>query len=164
MCESQNKHLEQLKGRIIFMSMYNDVDWHQNRKEEVRKQYSTCVAAHAKVSLEGRWTFLRPEEEQLVWEPLLQAHVLQKIPGRFQETTQMFGCHARRASSCATLRTPQVPQQQTLTQVERNGAMGEEVLRQRGSRNGETPGRVCQGTTNLLAAWCKCCALQSLLA
>ena len=74
MCESQNKHLEQLKGRIIFMSMYNDVDWHQKRKEEVRKQYSTCVAANAKVCLEGRWTFLRPgEEEQLVWEPLLQA-------------------------------------------------------------------------------------------
>ena len=39
MCESPNTHLEQLKGRIIFMSMYNDVDWHQKRKEEVRKQY-----------------------------------------------------------------------------------------------------------------------------
>ena len=56
------------------MSMYNDIDWDQKRKEEVCKQISTCVAAYAKVSLEGRWTFLGPgEEEQLVWEPLLQA-------------------------------------------------------------------------------------------
>ena len=61
MCERQNIHLEQLKGQIIFMSMYNDVDWHQKRKEEVRKQYSPCVV-------------LRPEEEEpLVCQPLLQA-------------------------------------------------------------------------------------------
>ena len=60
MCESQNKHLEQLK-RTDHLHVHNDVDWHQKRKEEVRKQYSPCVV-------------LRPEEEeQLVWEPLLQA-------------------------------------------------------------------------------------------
>ena len=46
----------------------------RNARKRYANNTQTCVAANAKVSLEGRWTFLRPgEEEQLVWEPLLQA-------------------------------------------------------------------------------------------
>ena len=69
-CNFSPKHKRCARARTYIQTSSK----HQKRKEEVCTQCSTCVAAYAKVFPEGRWTFLEPEEEeQLVWESLLQA-------------------------------------------------------------------------------------------
>ena len=64
MFESENMHPSRSKGRIIFMSMYYDIDWDHNRNEDVCEQNSTCVASHVKLFPQGRWSFLGPGDEE----------------------------------------------------------------------------------------------------
>ena len=43
MLGSDNTHPYNFKGRIIFVSIYNDMDWDQQCNEDVRKHNSACV-------------------------------------------------------------------------------------------------------------------------
>ena len=52
-----------------------------------------------------------------------------------KEDANVFGCHARRASNCAALPHLNIPQQQNLTQIEKNGG-----LRTDGRRGSQTVG------------------------
>ena len=54
---------EQLKGRIIFMSMYNDIEWGERGNTEKCIMNSITVANHARRFLLGRWSFLGPGSE-----------------------------------------------------------------------------------------------------
>ena len=48
----------QLKGRILFMSMYNDNNWWQNENEHVCRQNLVRVASLAKGFESVRWSRL----------------------------------------------------------------------------------------------------------
>ena len=58
MCE-----FEQFKGRIIFMSMYNDIGW---RERGTTENVTNCitVANYARKFLPGHWSFLGPGSEK----------------------------------------------------------------------------------------------------
>ena len=55
---------DQFEGRIIFVSMFNDIDWTQNG------HFSECilnareVSDYAKKFLRGHWSFLGPGDEE----------------------------------------------------------------------------------------------------
>ena len=54
---------EQFQGRIIFMSMYNDIVWRDPNNEKVCVANSTLVAEYAKKFSLGHWSFLGPGSE-----------------------------------------------------------------------------------------------------
>ena len=54
---------EQCKGRIIFMSMYNDILWGNSQKEKECIANSTLVSLFAKRFSTGHWSFLGPGSE-----------------------------------------------------------------------------------------------------
>ena len=54
----------QFKGRIIFMSMCNDVNWWQNENEDVCRQNAMQVSSYAKDFEPGRWSFLGLGDEE----------------------------------------------------------------------------------------------------
>ena len=56
--------LEQLKGRIIFMSMCNDIFWKERGNTEKCIMNSVAVANYARRFLLGRWSFLGPGSEK----------------------------------------------------------------------------------------------------
>ena len=56
--------LEQFKGRIIFMSMYNDTVWRERGNTEKCIMNSDAVANYASRFLLGRWSFLGPGSEK----------------------------------------------------------------------------------------------------
>ena len=60
---------EQCTGRIIFMSMYNDILW--GEKKETKKVYCEfqIVAEYAKIFAHGHWSFLGPGPEKIGTEP-----------------------------------------------------------------------------------------------
>ena len=64
MLAEENVRPSQHKGRIIFMSMYNDINWRQNRYEVACRQNSTGVASFAEDFEPGRWPFLGPGDEE----------------------------------------------------------------------------------------------------
>ena len=46
MMENEIKvHPRDFKGRIIFMSRYNDIDWTQKNNEDICRQNASCVTA-----------------------------------------------------------------------------------------------------------------------
>ena len=49
---------EQFKGRIIFLSMYNDIIWGERGNTEKCEMNSVTVANYARRFLLGRWSFL----------------------------------------------------------------------------------------------------------
>ena len=56
---------EHFKGRIIFMSVYNDIDLDKTRKQ--RKLYCECslrIAEYARSFTQGHWSFLGPGAEK----------------------------------------------------------------------------------------------------
>ena len=53
----------QFKGRIIFMSMFNDIIWRSEDNEQERFANSTLVSLFAKRFPAGRWSFLGPGSE-----------------------------------------------------------------------------------------------------
>ena len=55
---------EQFKGRIIFMSMYNDIVWRERGNTEECIMNSVAVANYARRFLLGRWSFLGPGSEK----------------------------------------------------------------------------------------------------
>ena len=59
---------EQFQGRIIFMSMFNDITWRttDNKMKDNEKECvanSTLVSCFAKRFSSGRWSFLGPGSE-----------------------------------------------------------------------------------------------------
>ena len=50
--------LEQCQGRIIFMSMYNDIVWRQEGNDEICLANCQNVADYAKRFAYGHWSFL----------------------------------------------------------------------------------------------------------
>ena len=58
-CEPEN-----FKGRIIFMSMYNDIVWHAKGHKEQCEYTSQTVADYARKFPRGHWSFLGPGSEE----------------------------------------------------------------------------------------------------
>ena len=54
---------EQIQGRIIFMSMFNDIIWGYKGNETKCTANSTLVSLFAKRFPAGRWSFLGPGSE-----------------------------------------------------------------------------------------------------
>ena len=54
---------EQDPGRIIFVSMYNDIVWGGKGNEEFRVANSKTVAEYARRFAHGNWSFLGPGSE-----------------------------------------------------------------------------------------------------
>ena len=55
---------EQLKDRIIFMSMYNDIVWREQGNTEKCEKISIIVANYARKFPLGRWSFWEPGSEK----------------------------------------------------------------------------------------------------
>ena len=60
MVEENRIQTEQCEDRLIFMSMYNDVDGTKNGNKEIYISNSLEVAAYAKRLPQGHWSFLGP--------------------------------------------------------------------------------------------------------
>ena len=56
----------QFKGRIIFMSMFNDIIWGSEDNERECNANADLVSIHAKRFPAGRWSFLGPGSEKEV--------------------------------------------------------------------------------------------------
>ena len=54
----------QFKGRIIFMSMFNDIIWGSEGNERECSANTTLVSKFAKKNPAGRWSFLGPGSEK----------------------------------------------------------------------------------------------------
>ena len=52
------------KDRIIFLFMYNDIDWNQKNNEEMCRRNSSRVSAYANDFPTGNWTFLGLGDEE----------------------------------------------------------------------------------------------------
>ena len=63
-------HPINLNGRIVVMSMYNDIGWDKKRHEEVCKRNVASAPANTKLFPEVRWTFLEPRDEKMVRDSL----------------------------------------------------------------------------------------------
>ena len=59
--------LEQFKGRIIYLSMYNDIIWGERGKTEKCEMNSVTIANYAHRFLLGRWSFLRAWSEKKIY-------------------------------------------------------------------------------------------------
>ena len=70
MADENTVHRFDVKGRIIFMSIYNDIDWDQKRNEDVCAQNSANVSAYAKLFPEGCLDIGR--RRIVVWDPFLE--------------------------------------------------------------------------------------------
>ena len=55
---------EQFQGRIIFMSMFNDILWRSEDNEQEFDANATLVSIFAQRFLPGRWSFLGPGSEK----------------------------------------------------------------------------------------------------
>ena len=56
--------LEHSKDRIIFMSMYNDIEWGGRGNPEICEHNSQTVASYARKYPRGHWSFLGPGSEK----------------------------------------------------------------------------------------------------
>ena len=62
--KEQKCHPEQFKGRIIFMSMYNDIAWGEKGNTGRGEYNSQTVADYARRFPRGHWSFLGPGSEK----------------------------------------------------------------------------------------------------
>ena len=51
---------QQIEDHIIFMSMYNDIDWTRKGNQQVCEENSSCVADYARHFCKGHWSFFGP--------------------------------------------------------------------------------------------------------
>ena len=58
-CEPEN-----FKGRIIFMSMCNDIEWGRKETKDICERKSQAVADYARKFPRGHWSFLEPGSEK----------------------------------------------------------------------------------------------------
>ena len=59
----QNDDPPQFKGRIIFISMFNDISWWSEENKQEYESSAQLVSIHAKRFSPGRWSFLGPGSE-----------------------------------------------------------------------------------------------------
>ena len=62
--QNQNIEPENFEGRMIFMSMFNDIDWTSSGNSERCMSKSEHVKNYAKRFSRGHWTFLGPSDEK----------------------------------------------------------------------------------------------------
>ena len=62
--QSDNTTSEQFLYRIIFMSMFNDIEWTKIIDEEFCTSNSQQVKQHAQRFQTGHWTFIGPGDER----------------------------------------------------------------------------------------------------
>ena len=55
---------EEFKGRIIFMSMFNDISWRSEDNEQECESNANLVSIYAKRLSPGRWSFFGPGSEK----------------------------------------------------------------------------------------------------
>ena len=55
---------ENFTGRIIFMSMFNDISWGSKDNEKECESSAQLVSLYAKTILPGQWSFLGPGSEK----------------------------------------------------------------------------------------------------
>ena len=55
---------EEFTDRVIFMSMFNDIDWSRRGNDEISISNAEKVKYYAKRFLQGHWTFLGPGSEK----------------------------------------------------------------------------------------------------
>ena len=60
----QNIEPEIFTGRIIFMSMFDDIDWRKKGNDGICISNSEKVKEYAKRFSRGHWTFLGPGDEK----------------------------------------------------------------------------------------------------
>ena len=60
----RNIQLEKFKDRIIFMSMFNDIDWTRKGNDGICISSSAKVKEYAKRFSQRHWTFLGPGDEK----------------------------------------------------------------------------------------------------
>ena len=63
MDDELKKSAAEFQYRIIFMSMYNDIDWTMKNINDTCLQNPSRVSEYARSFPMGRWTFLGPENE-----------------------------------------------------------------------------------------------------
>ena len=62
--QERNIEPEKFKDRLIFTSMFNDIDWTRKGNDEICISNSEKVKTHAKKFSQGHWTFLGPGDEK----------------------------------------------------------------------------------------------------
>ena len=55
---------ENVTGRIIFMSMFNDIIWEKKENEKVCEENSFKVGLYSQRFLRGHWSFLGPGSQK----------------------------------------------------------------------------------------------------
>ena len=55
---------EEFRDRIIFMSMFNDIDWTKRGKSEKCISNSDQIKNYAEIFSQNHWTFLGPRDEK----------------------------------------------------------------------------------------------------
>ena len=63
MLSSMSCEPEQFNGRVIFMSMYNDIIWRDSQNKSVCITHSIIVTDHARKFPLGHWSFVGPGSE-----------------------------------------------------------------------------------------------------
>ena len=65
---------EEFTGRIIFMSMFNDISWGSQDNEQECELSASLVSIYARRFSPGRWSFLGPGSEKRSGIPLMTAN------------------------------------------------------------------------------------------
>ena len=63
-CQKLNVEPEDFTGRIIFMSMFNDISWVSKENQQECELSAQLVSMYAKRFSPGRWSFLGPVSEK----------------------------------------------------------------------------------------------------
>ena len=63
-CENETLNLKNFTDRVIFMSMFNDIDWTRTGNDGICISNSEKVKEYAKRFSQGHWTFLGPGNEK----------------------------------------------------------------------------------------------------
>ena len=62
--KKRNIEPEKITDRIIFFTMFNDIDWTRKGNDEICISNSENVKTYAKKFSQGHWTFLGPGDEK----------------------------------------------------------------------------------------------------
>ena len=62
--QKRNNEPEKFTDRIVFMSMFNDIDWTSKGNDEICISNSEKVKTYPKKFPQGHWTFLCPGDEK----------------------------------------------------------------------------------------------------
>ena len=97
-------NLRQFKGRIIFLSMYNDIIWRETKKHRKNVRWnSVTVATYARRFLLGRWSFFGSWIREDIFTELILLNQMETGTGLLNEGCSTFAesvssyipCHQR---------------------------------------------------------------------